>query len=79
MLNYNFVEFAAAAAVMAEADRRWPHSPVILYDLACFESRPGVSAGALRHLVESIAINPTCRAPAEKDTGFDSVRTTTAF
>jgi len=27
MRDYNLVEFAAAAAVMTEADRRWPHSP----------------------------------------------------
>ena len=65
--------------VMTEADRRLPRSPGILYNLAGFESLPGASAGALRHLAESIALNPTYGAPAEEVSDFDSVRTTPAF
>jgi uncharacterized Ntn-hydrolase superfamily protein len=79
MRHYNQADFAAAAAVMAAGDARFPHSADILYNLACFESLSGDSAGALRHLSESIALDPSFRALAEKDTDFDPVRTLPAF
>jgi uncharacterized Ntn-hydrolase superfamily protein len=79
MRRYNQADFAAAAAVMAAGDARFPHTADILYNLACFESLSGDSAGALRHLSEAITLDPSFRALAEKDTDFDPVRTMPAF
>jgi uncharacterized Ntn-hydrolase superfamily protein len=79
MRHYNRTEFAAAAAVMADGDRRFPNSADILYNLACFESLSGESAGALRHLAESVALDASFRTLAEKDTDFDPLRASPAF
>ena len=74
MRAYNQAEYAAAASVMAEGNARFPRSPEILYNLACFESLSGAAELALTHLAESIALDPSFRALAAKDTDFDPVR-----
>ena len=79
MHHYSRSDFRAAAAVMADGNTRFPASADILYNLACFESLSGDSAGALRHLEESIGLDASFRALAEKDSDFDPVRASPEF
>jgi hypothetical protein len=64
---------------MADGAVRYPGSAEILYNLACFECLAGDSAGALRHLSESIALDHSFRPLAKKDTDFDAVRAMPEF
>jgi uncharacterized Ntn-hydrolase superfamily protein len=79
MRFYNARDYARAAQVMADGAVRYPGSAEILYNLACFECLAGDSAGALRHLSESIALDHSFRPLAKKDTDFDAVRAMPEF
>lgn len=79
MRFYNAHDFAAAAAVMAEGLVRYPGSPDILYNLACFESLAGRTVDSLDHLRQAIALEGSYRQLAAADNDFEAVRTTSEF
>lgn len=79
MTLYNTGEYAAAAAMMAKANKKFPDSAIILYNLACFESLSGLSAESLVHLGQATNLDGTFRELARTDSDFDAVRATLEF
>jgi uncharacterized Ntn-hydrolase superfamily protein len=62
--------FAEGARVLAEGLARFPDDPLLLYDLACYESLAGRRADALAHLARSIELEPSHREMARGDSDF---------
>jgi hypothetical protein len=48
--------------------------PMLLYNLACYESLAGRSAAAVAHLRRALELDDAYRALAADDPDFDSVR-----
>lgn len=66
-------EFAAAAAVLRGALERAEGS-LLLYNLACYESRTGQADEAVAHLRRAIELDPSNRELAVEDADFDPIR-----
>jgi uncharacterized Ntn-hydrolase superfamily protein len=64
---------------LAEAAERFPGDPVVLYDLACFESRAGRAAEAISHLRGALAADPGLRAAAAADDDLAPLAADPAF
>jgi len=79
MRYYNARDFARAAEVMADGAGRFPDSPDILYNLACFESLAGRAADALTHLRQAVALDVSYRELAGRDTDFEPLRASAEF
>ncbi len=79
MRFYNSRDYARAVDVMAEGASRYPESPELLYNLACFESLSARSADSLDHLRQAIALDASFRELAARDTDFDPIRSDPAF
>lgn len=74
MLRYNEADFSAAMDIMAEANERFPDTSLILYNLACFECRVGLSIESLNHLRQAIKLESSWREYARNDSDFESIR-----
>jgi uncharacterized Ntn-hydrolase superfamily protein len=72
-LLYEAKAYDAAAAAMGEALAR-REDPMLLYNLACFESLAGKVDDAVAHLRRAVELDASYRALAESDTDFDPVR-----
>ena len=71
---YERREYAAAADAMRQAlERR--EDPMMLYNLACYESLAGQADDAVAHLRRAVALDESYRARAAEDADFDPVRT----
>lgn len=79
MRFYNARDYPRAVEVMAEGAGRYPDSPDILYNLACFESLAGRAADSLTHLRRAVALDASYRELARRDTDFDPIRSTPEF
>jgi uncharacterized Ntn-hydrolase superfamily protein len=62
-----------AALLRAELDRQGD-DPVLLYDLACFESLAGETEEALAHITCALELDPQLRPGAARDSDFDPLR-----
>lgn len=72
-LLYEARAYDAAADAMTEA-LALREEPMLLYNLACFESLAGKSDGAIAHLRRAVELDESYRALAESDTDFDPIR-----
>ena len=72
-LFYEARAFEAAADAMSEALARG-EEPMLLYDLACYESLAGRHEGAVSHLRRAVELDPSYRELARADSDFDPVR-----
>ncbi len=72
-LLYEAQAYDAAADAMAEA-LALREEPMLLYNLACFESLAGKAGDAIGHLRRAVELDPSYRALAESDTDFDPIR-----
>ncbi len=79
MLRYNDGDYSAALAIMAQANSRFPETPRILYNLACFECLTGLSHESLNHLRLAVNLDPSWREFAKSDPDFKAIRDTTEF
>ena len=70
---YERREFGAAADLLREA-ATGAADPVLLYNLACYESLAGRTADAVAHLGQAIARDGSYRALAAGDPDFEPVR-----
>jgi tetratricopeptide (TPR) repeat protein len=61
-------------AILGDAMRRWPDDPMLLYNLACFESLAGLVGEALTHLRRSAKLNPEYAGYAADDADLDAIR-----
>jgi uncharacterized Ntn-hydrolase superfamily protein len=72
--HYERGEYAAGADLLgAEAVGR--DQPLLLYNLACYESLSGRTADAVAHLRRAVELDDSYRALAAGDPDFDPVRT----
>jgi uncharacterized Ntn-hydrolase superfamily protein len=67
-------KYAEGAALLRAELAKQGDDPVLLYDLACFESLAGDAAEALEHLSRSLELDPKLRLGAAADTDFDALR-----
>ena len=70
---YGRGEFDAAAAQLRPA-LELREEPLLLYTLACYESRAGRRDDAVAHLRRSIELDPSYRELARSDGDFDPIR-----
>jgi uncharacterized Ntn-hydrolase superfamily protein len=67
---YEQREWGAAIAATEASLERFPDDPMLLYNLACYESMDGRREAALEHLRQALAADPTMREPARADSDF---------
>ena len=67
-------EYAEGAAVLAAGLERFPDDPVLLYDLACYESMAGRGEDALGHLRQAVELDGSLRDLARGDSDLASLR-----
>jgi uncharacterized Ntn-hydrolase superfamily protein len=70
---YDRKDYEAAVAAALRALERG-EEPMVLYNLACYESLAGRSDDALAHLRRSIELDPSYRALADADGDFEPIR-----
>ena len=70
---YERGDYAGAAEAMRRALERG-EEPMLLYNLACYESLAGEREGAVAHLRRAVALDDSYRALAAEDPDFDPVR-----
>jgi uncharacterized Ntn-hydrolase superfamily protein len=70
---YELGDYPGAAEAMRRALERG-EEPMILYNLACYESLAGEREGAVAHLRRAVALDESYRALAAEDPDFDAVR-----
>jgi uncharacterized Ntn-hydrolase superfamily protein len=70
---YERGDYAGAADAMRRALERG-EEPMLLYNLACYESLAGEREGAVAHLRRAVALDESYRALASEDPDFDPVR-----
>ena len=61
------------------ANEQHSDDPILLYDLACFESLAGEVAAAAGHIARSLELDPGLRAGAEGDSDLEAVRAAGLF
>jgi uncharacterized Ntn-hydrolase superfamily protein len=67
-------KYAQGVSVLREALGRHGDDPVLLYDLACFESLAGDTEEALAHVTRSLELDPQLRPGAAADTDLEALR-----
>jgi uncharacterized Ntn-hydrolase superfamily protein len=67
-------KYAEGAALLRAELAKQGDDPVLLYDLACFESLTGDSEEALAHIARALELDPQLRPGAARDSDFDPVR-----
>jgi uncharacterized Ntn-hydrolase superfamily protein len=70
---YERREWSAAIAATQASLERFPGDPLLLYNLACYESLDGRRDAALAHLEQALAADPTMRETARADSDFAAV------
>jgi hypothetical protein len=60
--------------ILEEALQRWPDDPILLYNLACFESLGGRGGEALTHLRRAVELEPMYVGYAADDGKVDAFR-----
>ena len=71
--------YAEGAAVLSAGLERFPDDPVLLYDLACYESMAGRGEDALGHLRRAVELDGSLRELARGDSDFASLRDDPGF
>jgi uncharacterized Ntn-hydrolase superfamily protein len=70
---YERREWSAAIAATQASLERFPGDPLLLYNLACYESLDGRREEALAHLGQALAADPTMQEMARADSDFASM------
>jgi uncharacterized Ntn-hydrolase superfamily protein len=71
---YESGQYERAINLIAPVAERWPDDPMVLYNLACFESLAGRRADAVAHVRRTLELDPTMRAMVDADSDFDPIR-----
>lgn len=72
--HHGLQQYAEGAAVLAAGIERFPDDPVLLYDLACYESMDGRGQDAVEHLRRAVELDGSLRDLARGDSDFASLR-----
>ncbi len=67
-------KYSQGVELLREALGRHGEEPVLLYDLACFESLAGDTDEALAHVARSLELDPQLRPGAAADSDFEALR-----
>ena len=67
---YERKEWGQAIAAAEKALDRYPGDPLLLYNLACYESLDGRRESALGHLGQALAADPGMQEMARSDSDF---------
>jgi uncharacterized Ntn-hydrolase superfamily protein len=67
-------KYRDGATILREALARHGDDPVLLYDLACFESLAGDTEEALTHVTRSLELDPQLGLGAAADSDFEAIR-----
>jgi uncharacterized Ntn-hydrolase superfamily protein len=67
------------AAILGDALARHGDDPVLLYDLACFESLAGDTEEALAHVTRSLELDPQLGPGAAVDSDFEALKQDARF
>jgi len=78
-LRFEDGDYSSASAILAEANSRFPGTPRILYNLACFECLSGLSNESLNHLREVVSLEASWSEKAKNDPDFEAIRDTPEF
>jgi uncharacterized Ntn-hydrolase superfamily protein len=76
---YERREWGAAIAATQASLARFPDDPLLLYNLACYESLDGRREAALAHLEQALAADPTMRESARADSDFAELANDPSF
>ena len=61
-------------AILSEALKHWPDDPMLLYNVACFESLAGRHAEAIAHLRRAAELDAKLAGHAADDADLDAIR-----
>jgi uncharacterized Ntn-hydrolase superfamily protein len=67
-------KYAQGVELLREALGRHGDDPVLLYDLACFETLAGETEEAIAHLTRTLELDPQLRPGAAADSDFEALR-----
>ena len=67
------------AIVVDDLKKRYGEDPVLLYDLACFESLAGDTDQALAHVTRSLELDPQLASGAAADSDLEALRQDARF
>jgi uncharacterized Ntn-hydrolase superfamily protein len=70
---YERREWGAAIAATQASLERFPDDPLLLYNLACYESLDGRREDALAHLGRALSADPAMRETARADSDFAAI------
>jgi uncharacterized Ntn-hydrolase superfamily protein len=70
---YERREWGAAIAATRASLERFPGDPLLLYNLACYESLDGRRDAAFEHLRQALSADPTMRESARADSDFAGI------
>jgi uncharacterized Ntn-hydrolase superfamily protein len=76
---YERREWGAAIAATQASLGRFPDDPLLLYNLACYESLDGRREAALAHLGQALAADSAMREMARADSDFGSLASDPSF
>lgn len=76
---YEKGDYAGAADMIVPHLQRVPDSPILLYNLSCYEALAGRRAEALAHLAEALRLDPRMREQAKADADFSAMRDDETF
>lgn len=71
--------YAEAKSKLAGAIERWPDSAVLVYNLACAESRLGETDAALVHLARAVELQASFAEAAQTDPDLEAIRSEPGF
>jgi tetratricopeptide (TPR) repeat protein len=74
LVHFSTKDYDKAVEALEDLRVETPEDPGVLYNLACAESLRGNKEQALEHLRRSVAIDPSFRELAQKDSDFDAIR-----
>ena len=76
---YEQGDYAGAADKIVPHLKRLRDSPVLLYNLSCYEALAGRRNDALVHLAEALRLDPRMREQAKADSDFSALREDESF
>lgn len=79
MLRYEEGDYPGAVSILAGANTQFPETPLILYNLACFECLAGLQQESLAHLKEVVNLESSWKNFAKNDPDFEAIQNMAEF
>jgi uncharacterized Ntn-hydrolase superfamily protein len=72
--SYAAKDYERAIELISPVLERWPDDPMVLYNLACYESLAGRREDAVAHLRRTLELDASMQPMADADSDFDAIR-----